>query len=113
MCPTAMPENKSLPLKRELSRLLLAALKPYGASISLEELEASFAPPKEEKFGDLSTHAVLKIAKEMKKPPRALAETLLAELRKALPASGLHDRVAKIEVEGPGFLNFYHSQKET
>ncbi len=99
-------------VKKQLSSLFSQALKAYPASVPEAEIEASFQAPKEEKFGDLSTHLVLKLAKEMKKPPRVLAEALSKELWQAIEASPLKGKIEKIAVEGPGFLNFYYSSQE-
>ena len=59
------------PLKEELTALLLAALKEESPAA---DIVSSFETPREEKFGDLSTHIVLRLAKEMKRPPRPMAE---------------------------------------
>ncbi len=56
--------------------------------------------PKQSGHGDYATNAAMQLAKGMKKPPRAIAEAIVA----ALPAS---DWIAKVEVAGPGFINFY------
>ena len=71
-----------------------------------------FEVPREEKFGDLSTHVALKLAKEIKKPPRAVAEDIRKNLNESLNSPGLKGRISRVEVEGPGFLNFYYSSRE-
>jgi arginyl-tRNA synthetase len=55
-------------------------------------------PPKDAKFGDLSTNAAMLAAKEAKEPPRPLAEKLAAALA-ALPD------IVRAEAAGPGFCN--------
>ena len=56
-----------LPIKKELAKLLKEALRQGpGDPLSAEELESSFEIPREEKFGDLTTPIVLKLAKEKK-----------------------------------------------
>ena len=55
-------------------------------------------PPKEAAFGDLASNVALVLAKQIKTSPRKLAEELQAELATA--------ELEKIEVAGPGFLNF-------
>ncbi len=57
--------------------------------------------PSEEGHGDLTSSICLKIAKSVRKPPRALAEDMLPELHKQLG-----ELVVDIEAAGPGFLNF-------
>ena len=74
--------------------------------------EASFEVPREEKFGDLSTNLAMRLAKEAKKAPRAIAEEKVKELTASLPRSPLAGRISKITVEGPGFINFYFSDDE-
>ena len=56
--------------------------------------------PKERAHGDFSTNAAMVLAKPARTNPRALAQALVA----ALPAS---DDVAKVEIAGPGFINFH------
>ena len=55
--------------------------------------------PKERSHGDFSTNAAMLLAKPARSNPRALAQALVA----ALPAS---DDIAKVEIAGPGFINF-------
>ena len=50
--------------------------------------------------GDFATNAALLLSKAARKPPRALAEALVA----ALPQSA---QIAKVEIAGPGFINFF------
>ncbi len=57
--------------------------------------------PSDKKFGDFSTNIALITAKESKKKPRDLAQQIIEHL--VFPP----DTIAKIEVAGPGFINFY------
>ncbi|MGA9332773.1 MAG: arginine--tRNA ligase, partial [Rudaea sp.] len=50
--------------------------------------------------GDFATNAALLLAKPARKSPRAVAEALVA----AMPA---HAHVARVEIAGPGFINFF------
>jgi len=56
-------------------------------------------PPKDKRFGDMSANAAMMLAKEAKKAPRAIAE----DIREALAGDPL---IEKIDIAGPGFLNF-------
>src|SRR3989338_6416264 len=101
------------PLKQALSKLLAEALqKAVGKKISKEEIELSFEAPREEKFGDISTHLILRVAKEHQKSPHALAEEVHRHLAPLLKTGDLKGRIAKVAVEGPGFINFYYSAQE-
>ena len=51
------------------------------------------------KHGDFTTNIAMRLAKDLGKPPRELAETLIA----LIPPSEL---IEKAEVAGPGFINF-------
>ena len=58
--------------------------------------------PKTREHGDFSTNAAMLLAKPARSNPRALAQALVA----ALPAS---EDIAKVEIAGPGFINFHFS----
>ena len=56
--------------------------------------------PKTRDHGDFATNAAMLLAKAARSNPRAIATALV----EALPAS---DDVAKVEIAGPGFINFH------
>jgi arginyl-tRNA synthetase len=60
-------------------------------------------PPKQREFGDLATNVAMLWAKSAKKPPRAIAERILKNID---DPNGL---LARMEIAGPGFLNFTFS----
>ncbi|EMG38653.1 arginyl-tRNA synthetase [Desulfocurvibacter africanus PCS] len=80
-----------------LKKLLEEAVTAMGLSLPQG---VSLEPPKDIKFGDLATNAAMILAKQAGKPPREVA----AELRERL--LGSHPEIERIEVAGPGFLNF-------
>ncbi|MBV8062423.1 MAG: arginine--tRNA ligase [Nevskia sp.] len=86
------PQLLSL-LRQALDRLLAGSSVAAPETINLE-------PTKDSQHGDFATNLALALAKPLGKPPRKLAE----ELVQALPASSL---VAKVEIAGPGFINFF------
>ena len=55
----------------------------------------------EEQFGDFATNVALQLAKQLQQPPKKVAEQIQAHLIKNNDGS-----IAKIEIAGPGFLNF-------
>jgi arginyl-tRNA synthetase len=57
--------------------------------------------PADKKFGDFSTNIALLAAKECKRNPRELAQHIIQHL--TFPP----DTIAKVEVAGAGFINFY------
>jgi len=84
-------------------RAALEALGVAGAEVSLE------VPPRRQ-LGDLAWAGALPLAKALRKPPRAIAEDVLARVTAAIVAAAPGDPLAMLEgeaaVEGPGFLNF-------
>ncbi|KRG71912.1 arginine--tRNA ligase [Pseudoxanthomonas dokdonensis] len=58
--------------------------------------------PKTREHGDFATNAAMLLAKAARSNPRAIATALVA----ALPAN---EDVAKVEIAGPGFINFHLS----
>jgi arginyl-tRNA synthetase len=68
----------------------------------LARLELSI--PREPSHGDWTTNLALLLAKEVGKPPRAIAETLAS----AFPLD--RSLFGAVDVAGPGFLNFRYSE---
>jgi arginyl-tRNA synthetase len=60
-------------------------------------------PPKQREFGDLATNVAMLWAKSAKRPPRAIAETILKNIE---DTQGI---LARKEIAGPGFINFTFS----
>lgn len=57
--------------------------------------------PKEEKHGDFSSNIAMLLTKELKKSPRIIAKEIIENLEID------EERIAKIEIAGPGFINFF------
>lgn len=65
----------------------------------LEKFEPVVEIPKDEAHGDFASNTAMLLAKIMKRPPKAIGEIL---------AQSINDPVIKkIELAGPGFLNFF------
>ena len=60
--------------------------------------------PKEEGFGDLSTPVAMGLAKQLKKPPRKIAEDIVNAIKN-------EDIFERIDIAGPGFINFTFTKK--
>lgn len=85
-----------IPMKKDLIAVLTKALETLNVS-PLPAIEIEI--PREESFGDLSTPLAMGLARTLKKAPKKIAEDLVAAIR---------DRsiFEKIEIAGPGFINF-------
>ncbi|HXL34241.1 MAG TPA: arginine--tRNA ligase [Gemmatimonadales bacterium] len=89
----------------EVIRAALAdAAARLGVSVSAGAIELE--RPRDPAHGDVATNLALTLAKSLKQKPRAVAERLVAGL--ALP-QGL---VRKIDVAGPGFINFHLAEAQ-
>lgn len=64
--------------------------------------------PKDNKHGDLSSNIAMILAKQVKKAPRDVAQSFI----EAFESKNVFDAgfVKKVEIAGPGFVNFYLSQ---
>jgi len=92
-------------LKATIERLVRAALAALPADLLPEDqrrLPPEIERTREASHGDYSCNAAMRHAKAAGLKPRALAEAIVA----ALPAD---PAVAKVEIAGPGFINFHLS----
>ena len=85
-------------MKQIISDLILQAAKTLVADTS--SLSIILERPKSAEHGDFATNIAMQLAKPLKQNPRAIAEALI----KALPPS---ETIAKVEIAGAGFINFF------
>jgi len=88
--------------------VIRAALADAAArlEVSLSPSAVELERPRDPAHGDVATNLALTLAKALKQKPRAVAERLVATLQ--LP-QGL---VRKIEIAGPGFINFFLAESQ-
>jgi len=92
-------------VKDQLRRVVLQAISRLQADgILPPDSPASFVieRTRSREHGDFACNAALLLAKTARRKPRELAEALVA----ALPQT---DQIAKVDVAGPGFMNFFCS----
>jgi arginyl-tRNA synthetase len=92
-------------VKTHLTQLLANAAKTIAPELQVAIL---LERPKSADHGDFATNLALVLAKPLKQNPRAIATQLIA----AMPNS---DYIAKTEIAGAGFINFFlnsHSQQK-
>ena len=101
-----MQKEIKLILKQIIEDLLRQATTTLSADAA--DLSIILERPKSAKHGDFATNIAMQLAKPLRQNPRAIAEALI----KALPASEI---VAKVEIAGAGFINFFlnASSKQT
>ena len=84
-------------IEESLKQKLVDALNLEGLSLSVNDIVIENS--KNPEHGDYATNASLKYASKLSTNPRALAEKIIANINK--------DNIDKIEIAGPGFINFF------
>ncbi len=85
-------------MKTHLTQLLAAAAKSIAPDLA--DLNIVLERPKSAEHGDFATNLAMVLAKPLKQNPRVIATQIID----ALPAS---DYIAKTEIAGAGFINFF------
>ncbi len=85
-------------MKAHITQLLAQAAASLSADISPESI--ILERPKSAEHGDFSSNLAMQLAKPLRQNPRAIAEAII----KALPKS---EYIAKVEIAGAGFINFF------
>jgi len=86
-------------IKDQVSEILQSAIKECG----FPEREIVLDIPKDEKFGDASSNVAMTLSKELKTPPRKIAEEIISKI------SIDNKLITKTEIAGAGFINFFLS----
>lgn len=68
------------------------------------EVDVELEKPKDIKNGTFSTNTAMKLTKELKKNPREIASVIVDGFK-------TDEYIEKVEIAGPGFINFYTSKK--
>jgi arginyl-tRNA synthetase len=87
-----------------VSEVISAELTRAAAALGHPEAAFVLERPRDPAHGDLSTNLAMVLAKPLRTNPRSLAERVIGML--ALPATV----VARTEIAGPGFINFWLAQ---
>ncbi len=82
--------------------ILDAGAKIWSIDLSEKRFQPILTPPSDSKFGDAACGVAFRLARDLKKAPKAIAEELVGALPD-LPG------LAKVEVAGAGYLNFQAS----
>lgn len=88
--------------KQHIEQLIHTALAELHQSEKLPVASSAFQvdATKDKQFGDFACNVALILAKTLQRKPREIAEMIIS----ALPPS---QRIKKIEIAGPGFINFF------
>lgn len=88
-------------MKKLLSDLVKHALNEAGFAASTVPIQIDYT--RDNKHGDFACNVALSLAKSLNLAPRDVATRLVAHLK--------HPLVEKIEIAGPGFINFFLTPK--
>lgn len=86
-------------MEKNIREVLEKAIRKLGADRVSIEIEI----PREEKFGDFATPVAMGLSKILKKAPRKVAEEIVNAIED-------RDIFERIDIAGPGFINFTCSQ---
>lgn len=99
-------------LKASIGQALDDALKQIFPDLSSSsKTQINLEIPNDKTHGDLASNVALKVCKELKKSPLEIANQIKEYLSDNSSKLGLAQYVHKIEVEPPGFINFFFSHK--
>ena len=90
-----------------IRNILENSIKTALKNLTIDEKKAvkiNLEHPEELSHGDYSCNIAMVLAKQVAQNPRELAEKIVAEILEIKPKE-----VSKVEVAGPGFINFYLS----
>lgn len=88
-------------VKENLKQEIIASIEKAGLATKEQIPEIVLEIPKDKAHGDYATNAAMQLARVAKKAPRQIAEELVASFDKGKAS------ISKIEIAGPGFINFY------
>lgn len=87
-------------MKKILEKKILDVLEQMNITTDVRII---FEKPKQEIHGDLTTNIALTLAKPLGKNPRTIAQDIVSHI------DTQSSEITKIEIAGPGFINFYLS----
>ncbi|RFA31105.1 arginine--tRNA ligase [Alkalilimnicola ehrlichii] len=94
-------------MKKHLAQLLEQAvqrLQEDGTLPAEASVDIQIERTRDKSHGDFAANTAMLLTKQAKRPPRQIAEQLVA----ALPES---DKVVRVDIAGPGFINFFIDPK--
>ncbi len=86
-------------MEKNLRKVLERAISKVGLPGAVIEIEM----PREEKFGDFATPVAMALSKILGKSPRKIAEEIVHAIEEK-------DEFERIDIAGPGFINFTYSR---
>jgi len=92
--------------REQCQKVLTDAFK--SLDVPEDRLKTSLKPPSRKEFGELSSSICFDVARELKKEPKQIADTVLKKID-----FHTYDYVADIKEAGGGYINFHLDYEET
>ena len=86
-----------LDMETKLKLAIQEALSKIGANVDIKDIVIEHS--KDKAHGDYATTVAMQMARVLRKSPRDIAASLVENLNK--------DGIEKVEIAGPGFINFF------
>ena len=99
--------NKTQSHLRELIESCLSQLSPSPQDRLAVEVEI----PSDRRHGEFATNIALKSAKIFRQAPMAIAEKMLPLINAAIRQGPLAQKIERVDIKAPGFINFYLSRE--
>ena len=90
---------------RKIESYLLNKINNALTALSFPIIDFTFEIPKIDKHGDLSVNIAMLLAGQLKQNPREIAQKIINQLNLD------ETYITKVEMAGPGFVNFFYSPK--
>ncbi|MDD4584427.1 MAG: arginine--tRNA ligase [Bacilli bacterium] len=91
-------------ISSKIRNVIVCALKEINEDIDANGLNFVIEIPKDNKNGDYASNIALQLTKIIKKKPREIAEDIISHINL------IDNNIERIEIAGPGFINFYIKQ---
>jgi arginyl-tRNA synthetase len=94
------------------SQLLVSIEKALNSSFPLSEQTPTLTleVPADKKHGEFSCNVAMRLSGVLKRNPMEIAEALRGAIARDINAGALKEKIDKVEVKKPGFINFYFSK---
>lgn len=89
-------------IKEQIKNLIEKSVRSLYSDIQDKEIYFTVEHPADLSHGDYSSNVSLILSKKLGLSPKEVAEKIILEINKSLP-----ENILKVNIAGPGFINFY------
>jgi arginyl-tRNA synthetase len=96
-------------LERKLTCLIEQAVQENFPTLKDKPLDIILEIPKNKQHGNLTTNVALQLSSTVKSKPLDIAKEIASTIKQSISDLKLEDKIANIQIEEPGFINFFLS----